>query len=90
MTQQLDRDRGVNPQSQDMMDDLLRKHVIRSLGSPGNLLKMQVKPIGGDRYRVNVFVGKDASSGRIAHSFFLTTDEEGNILASSPEIVRLY
>ena len=39
---------------------------------------------------MNVFVGKDATSGRIANSFFLTTDEEGKILASSPEIVRLY
>ena len=42
------------------------------------------------RYRVNVLVGKDAGSARIASSFFLTADGEGNILASSPKIVRLY
>jgi hypothetical protein len=73
-----------------MLDDIIRKQVVRSLGSPAGLLKVQVKPIGGDRYRVNVFVGKDATSGRVADSFFLTTDEEGTILASSPEIVRVY
>jgi hypothetical protein len=73
-----------------MLNDLVRKQVVRSLGSPDDLLKVQVRPIGGDRYRVNVFVGKDATAGRIADSFFLTTDEEGQILTSSPEIVRRY
>jgi hypothetical protein len=39
---------------------------------------------------VNVFVGKSATSARIAESFFLTADDEGKILVSSPEITRLY
>jgi hypothetical protein len=76
--------------SPDILNDLIRKQVVGSLGSPDDLLKMQVSPIGEDRYRVNVFVGKDATSGRIADSFFLTTDKEGKILRSTPEIVRLY
>jgi hypothetical protein len=77
-------------QRRDVRNDLIRKQVVRSLGSPDDLLRMQVSPIGADRYRVNVFVGKDVTSGLIADSFFLTTDEEGKILTSSPEIVRRY
>jgi hypothetical protein len=76
--------------SREIRNDLITKQVVKSLGSPENLFKMQVRLIGGDRYRVNVFVGKDATSARIADSFFLTTDEEGKILTSSPEIVRAY
>ena len=73
-----------------MLNDFIRKQVMRSLGSPDGLLKVQVVPIGQDHYRVNVFVGKTATSGRIADSFFLSTDEEGKILTSSPTIVRPY
>lgn len=87
---QNDPEMDLGRERRDMLNDLIGKQVVRSLGSPDNLLKMQVKPIGGDRYRVNVFVGNDATSGRIADSFFLTTDSEGKILTSSPEIVRMY
>ena len=48
------------------------------------------EPLGADHYRVNVLVGKGSTSARVADSFFLTADEEGNIVASSPEIVRHY
>jgi hypothetical protein len=39
---------------------------------------------------VNVFVNADAGSTRVARSYFLVTDEEGNILASTPKITRPY
>ena len=64
--------------------------MVRSLGSPVNLFKVQVRPLGNEHYRVNVLVGKGATSVRIADSFFLTADAEGNIVSSSPEIVRHY
>ncbi len=69
---------------------LIRSQMVSSLGTPPDLIRMQVNPVGGHRYRVNVFVGKDAMSGRIANSFFLTTDPEGKIVESSPKIVRVY
>ena len=89
-TPQIETDMDMDRQRRDRLSDLIRKQVVRSLGSPEDLLRIQVQPIVGDRYRVNVFVGKDATSARIADSFFLTTDEEGQILTSSPAIVRLY
>jgi hypothetical protein len=89
-TQQSDPGKEMGGNQRDTLNALIGKHVVRSLGSPSDLLKVQVRPLGNDRYRVNVLVGKDASSGRIAHSFFLTTDSEGNIITSSPEIVKLF
>ena len=70
--------------------DLIARHVVRSLGSPVDLFQVQVRPLGNEHYRVNVLVGKGATSVRIADSFFLTADAEGNIVSSSPEIVRHY
>jgi len=89
-TQQCDPGEEVGPNPREAMNALIGRQVIRSLGTPGDLLRVQVRPVGGDRYRVNVLVGKDATSARVADSFFLTADDEGNILASSPAIVRHY
>jgi hypothetical protein len=89
-TQQSDQDKEMSRHQQDTLNALIGKQVVRSLGSPGDLLKVQVRPLGSDRYRVNVLVGKEAASARIAHSFFLTTDDAGHIITSSPAIVRVY
>jgi hypothetical protein len=89
-TLQRDRDEELRRDMRDTLNDLIGEQVVQSLGTPDDLLKVQVRRVGSDRYRVNVFVGKDATSGRVADSFFLTADGEGNILTSSPEIVRVY
>jgi len=89
-TEQTDQERYLDRQKRDTRNDLIAKQVVQSLGSPADLLKVQVRPLGKDRYRVNVFVGKYGATGRIADSFFLTADDEGKILTSSPEIARLY
>jgi hypothetical protein len=72
------------------LTDLIRRQVVRTLGSPVNLLGVHVRPLWDDRYRVNVVVGKDITTSRVANSFFLVADGDGNILRSSPEIARLY
>jgi hypothetical protein len=87
---QRDRDEELLRDMRDTLNDLIGEQVIYSLGTPDDLLKVQVRRVGSDRYRVNVFVGKDVTSARIADSFFLTTDEEGTVLTSSPVIVRVY
>jgi hypothetical protein len=89
-TLQRDRDEELRRDMRDTVNDLIREQVVHSLGTPDDLLKVEVRRVASDRYRANVFVGKDVSSGRITDSFFLTTDGEGNILTSSPEIVRVY
>ena len=72
------------------LTDLIRRQVVRTLGSPANLLGVYVRPLWDDRYRVNVVVGQDITSSRVANSYFLVADGDGNILRSSPEIARLY
>jgi hypothetical protein len=66
------------------------RHVLRTLGEPVNLLGVQVRPLWEGHYRVNVLVGADAASARVAHSYFLVADGRGNIAACTPEITRLY
>jgi hypothetical protein len=89
-TQTHDFGRGSSPLPRHAMAAIIGGHVIRSLGSPDDMLRVQVNPVGGDRYRVNVMVGKTGGSARIADSFFLTADEDGDIVTCSPKIARLY
>jgi hypothetical protein len=64
-------------------------HVLQALGQPGGLYQVDVRPLWEDHYRVNVLVGADAASARVAHSFFLVTGG-GKILASTPKITLQY
>jgi predicted NBD/HSP70 family sugar kinase len=68
----------------------IRGRVMHALGQPGGLHSVQVRPLWGDYYRVNVFVGVDAASARVAHSYFLVADGHGNVLEATPEIIRQY
>ena len=76
--------------ARDALNAFIGRQVVQTLGSPRDLLKVQVNPLGNDHYRVNLIVGKNLASARVGDSFFLTTDEEGNVVASSPKIVALY
>ena len=61
-TLQQNRDDELSRDTTDTLDRLIAEQVVRSLGSPIDLLRVQVRRVGGDHYRVNVFVGKDVSS----------------------------
>ena len=89
-TAQHDSGKTDGSDSRESLKALIRSQVVRSLGTPDDMLKVLVHPVGQDSFRVNVVVGKSVSSARIADSFFLTADSDGNILTSSPEIARLY
>ena len=67
---------------------LIREKVLAALGEPSDLLRVQVKPLWGNYYRANVFVGTGFTA-RMAHSFFLDVDD-GEIVSSAPVIRRLY
>ena len=64
--------------------------LMHALGRPAALYRVEVRQLWQDHYRVNVFVGADAASSRIAQSYFLVCDEDGNILASRPKMTRQY
>ncbi len=64
-------------------------NVLKALGQPHNLLRIQVKSLWGDHFRVNVFTGTPESAA-VSHSFFLEASTDGEILKSSPPIERAY
>ena len=81
-------------QDEDSRDEsrhvLISKQVIHALGRPRNLHRLQVRHLWEDHYRVNILVGEDTASARVAYSYFLVADTNGNILSSSPQIARLH
>lgn len=66
------------------------RHVLLTLGLPGDLHRVQVRQLWERHYRVNVLVGVDAASAKVAHSYFLAADSDGNIIESTPKITRQY
>src|SRR4051812_33950835 len=71
-----------------LLEAVVRDHVLSVLGRPAGLYRIQVQCVWANRYRVNVFVGSDAATFRVAHSYFLEADENGKVLTSSPAITR--
>lgn len=72
------------------LNSLVGEQVINTLGAPRDLLRVQVQPLWGTRYRVNIYVGVSAACARMSDSYFLVTDDDGNILESTPKIKRQY
>lgn len=77
-------------QERQQRDALIERNVIRGLGQPRDLHKVQVRQVWQDHYRVNVLIGTDAACVRVAHSYFLVADGDGNIVAATPEIAKQY
>jgi hypothetical protein len=59
-------------------EDVIRAGVLASLGKPTGL------------FRVNVLVGDTATAVQIPNSYFVTTDDHGNILGAQPPLQKLY
>jgi len=72
------------------LEAVVLKSVLLGLGRPANFLRGNARQLWDNRYRVNVFVGPDAASAKVAHSFFLETDGDGKILTSCPPVTRAY
>jgi hypothetical protein len=82
--------RETVPDEQGQRNAVIGAHVLRALGEPEALHAVQVRHLWDDCYRVNVLVGTGAAFARVAHSYFLVTDGDGNVLASTPRITRQY
>jgi hypothetical protein len=73
-----------------LLEAVVSDSVLSALGSPAGPHRVQVRRVWGDNYRVNVFVGPDAASFKVAHSYFLSADGDGKILTCCPPIARAY
>jgi len=90
MKQQEKQPPDAEDQGRQQRQSVIRGHVLRALGPPDALHRVDIRRLWEDHYRVNIFVGPDGASARVAHSYFLVTDGNGNILASTPKIRREY
>ena len=90
-TQQEDKQRRAQEKEERQhLAAAIGKHVIHTLGQPGDLHLVQVRHLWNDHYRVNVLVGAEAACAKVAHSYFLVADGDGNVIAATPEITRRY
>ena len=85
-----DEDTGRSDRAEQQRATAVCRAVLAALGRPADFLRMTARPVTGDCYRVNVVTGADASQPRIAHSYFVTADEDGRVIGSSPAIARHY
>jgi hypothetical protein len=68
----------------------VRQQVLRALGAPGDLRQTQVRHLWDHCYRVNVFVGAEPNTARIAHSYFVLVDGEGSVIECRPKLTKQY
>lgn len=66
------------------------EQVIRDLGRSERLQRVDIRPLWSGCYRANVYLGPDAISLRLAHSYFLKVDAAGNVVAAIPPITKQY
>jgi len=90
MQQQAEQHRDREKLEGQQRDALIGKNVLRALGQPTNLHMVQVRRLWEDQYRVNILVGVDAASSKVAHSYFLVVGTDGSITTSTPAITKLY
>lgn len=86
--QEQERDKELKQQQAAIRNERIVKQVMDTIGPAIDLREVRVRRLWADRYRVNVFLGTDVTNSRIAHSYFVQADAEGNILDSNPKMVR--
>jgi hypothetical protein len=88
--QRRDPDEEMKEHELETMNAVIGEQVIHILGEPGDLLQMQVRLLWENSYRVNVLIGADAARAKVANSYFVKTDNDGNIVESTPKITKQY
>lgn len=81
---------GTERRDQDALNAVIREQVMHALGEPDDLLAVAVRQLWNRFYRVNIFVGPEVSSARVANSYFVEIDGDGKIAAAAPKITRQY
>lgn len=78
----------ADKQDRQRTDSAVGQNVRSCLEPTWDIQRVQVRRLWETRYRVNVYVGANAATASMAISYFLVTDEVGNIIESSPALVR--
>jgi hypothetical protein len=89
-TLQSEQDHALERHRRETLTAIIGEQAMCTLGEPRYFLQAQVRWLWEGYYRLNVYVGPDVASARVAHSYFLVADDEGNITSSTPTITRQY
>ncbi len=84
------KENKIDHVEREKLSDLIRQQVIHALGKPMDLRSVQVRKVWDDHYRVNVIVGVNAGSVRVANSYFLVIDSDGSLITATPKITKQY
>jgi hypothetical protein len=87
--QQREQDRDLEQHKSETLQALIEEQVLHKLGRPVGLRNVQVRRLWENRYRVNVLIGENAVSAKIANSYFVRADSDGNIVDSNPVMTKL-
>jgi hypothetical protein len=90
MMPQREQHNHMDNRERETLNALIREQVIHSLGEPVDLVKVQVRRLWENCYRVNVLTGADAVSAKIANSYFVGVDSDGKVVDSIPKIRKEY
>ncbi len=85
-----EQQKDVEQQKSVSLNALIGKQVMHVLGKPDGLHTVHVRRLWEDHYRVNVLIGQDVVSAKIANSYFVKVDGDGNLIESSPKLTKLY
>lgn len=83
-SQEREQQKYRDDQARVALGALIAEQVLHRLGPPEDLRQVQVRPLWENYFRVNVLVGPDTASVKVAHSYFLKVDDDGNIVESVP------
>lgn len=89
-TRQNEQQNHLKQGKSEALNALIREQVMNTLGQPHDLLSVSIRPLWDNKYRVNVFAGSDVTSVRIANSFFLAVDADGQITTCNPKLTKQY
>jgi hypothetical protein len=84
------QENNLEHDKREMINNRIREQVIHALGTPADLHDVQVRRVWADHYRVNVFVGVNSGSVRVANSFFVVIGSDGDLITATPKITKQY
>jgi hypothetical protein len=85
-----DRRADRTPSDRKPTHEAIRRAVLKAMGSPVDLFRVDVHRLWENHYRINVWTGLDVHSARVTNTYFLTTDDAGLITNSTPRITKEY
>ena len=81
------------PEPQNPLAPLVQKQVLDAIGKIDRMVKIRARNVFNNNWRVNIWCEIDSETAlcvipqlKLKYSYFVKTDEEGNIISSDPEL----